>query len=396
MKRSQLKGLTTEIVTPVLQISSSRASISFARAAFLLSIILNSLFCVPSFAKVTADVAKLVRAFDLGKGDVALCYDQKPAFVFAPTDIDGTHAIKIVSFDGEEREIFRVSGKIISSTLSCSDDGKVIAFVRSNASSGDYALTIIGEGTVSEYRMANWTLGYPIEGGRSLLSEDGHGVALPSPPEHVSGPDIISDMRLFVYSEGKTFFSGDLLIHDHGKQIEGLSFTKGKWDRKFVIGKDPSLFLEHAGGCLGRTIALAAFNESNESSKIYDLSSGKFQKPVWLKKPGFSGSVGSDLVAGAGYDRCVYAVQGRGRLTNYVKGFAVVDRTGVVSFAVPNGLASQKTNYSLANFHIAIAKDGCHVLASIFEHQPKSDEDLLGIPTRVIVLRRPASSLLCQ
>ena len=366
------------------------------RAIFFLHVLICGSLGVAANA---TESVRLFKQFDLGNGDVVLCYDKDPAFVFAPTDSHTTSSIKLVSFDGAQKEILKVAGGVLPDSLSCSDDGKTIAFVRKNEASQDYGLFIIKEGVVSEYRLSFWADEYPIEGTRSLLSEDGHGIALPGNPSHVGGPDVIGDMSLFVYENGKPFFVNNGMLFDHGKALESLSFDGKAWQRTFIIEKDPSVFLEQAGLCLDRTIALATADEAEKPGKLYDLTSGGFQKPAWLDSSHLVARAmrfGSGLVAASGYNRCLYLVERWATKHFDLKGLAAVERAGVSVFAVPKGLSGNGEETTLASRRIGLTKDGCYVLASTYVRQPQTNQDWHDAATHAVVLQLRGSSRACQ
>jgi hypothetical protein len=346
-----------------------------------------------------AESVKLFKQFDLGKGDAVLCYDKDPAFVFASTSSSTTSSIKLILFDGRQEEIVSINGGILPDSLSCSDDGRTIAFVREKGSSQDFGLFIIKDGAISEYNFKNWADEYPIEGTRSLLSEDGRGIALPGSPSHVSGPDIIRQMHLFVYENGKPFFVNDALLFDRGTTLESLSFDGSMWKRMFIVEKDPSLFLEQAGLCFDRLIALASADEADKPGKIFDLTSGKFQKPDWPDASQViarTKQLGNALVAGASYNRCFYVVEKW--VTNHfdLKALAVIEHGSASVFIVPNDLTGNREGTTLASRRIGITKDGCYVLASTYLRQPQANRDWHDAGTHAVVLQLRGNSPICH
>lgn len=341
---------------------------------------------------------RVLKTFALGKGDAVLCYDQEPAFLFASTESDGPNSVRLFSLDGGQREIARITGKIVPSSLSCSDDGKVVAFVGGNAAKANLSLFIVRDGATSEYRLDRWSSKYPIEGTHSLLSEDGQAIALPSSPVHVSGPDVLRNMKLFVYADGKTFFSGELLIHDQEELVEALSFQNGSWDRKFAIAKESGTFIREAGRCADRTIALFAENESDKPGQIYDISSGRLEKPAWFSGSNFSKKTrehGSGITPGSNFNHCVYAVQ-RWASTHFDLQAVVVFDSAGVGFFVPKGPTVGNQGATLAQHQISIAKDGCHLLASTYIRQPRSYEELESEGVQVILAHLRSNSKSCQ
>lgn len=378
--------------------------------AFVTTILLVALFSAHFLSisdalaedlRSNSGVIQLERVFPLGKGSFVSCYTDNPSFIFALGNLDGINSIRFVPFDGPPTDLFGFSGKIVSPTLSCSDDGKTIAFVRKGAGNTDYDLIIIKSGVPSLYRLGHWTTFFPIVGTTSLLSEDGDAIALPANPEHISGPDIIRSMRLFVY-DGKAFFSNGSIIHDSGMAIEQLSFEDGQWARHAVIDKNPSLFVEQAGYCFGHTIAVVQVDESNESARLYDITHGKlaslppeFSSVVRLNDRG-SGAM-SPIASASQYGRCVYLF---GKFEEEIPRFtltdvATVDRTGATVYAVPTGLVANGEGITLESFRVGLTKDGCNLLISTYPKQPNAPQDYGG-EGHVLVLKLKNSRGTCN
>jgi len=344
--------------------------------------------------------ANLLKAFELGTGDAVFCYDVRPAFVFALTGVDGPHGILLVPFDGEATEIFNISGKILAGTLSCSDDGQTIAFVRENGETDGFDLFIVKSGIASQYHLSAWSSAFPIEGTTSLLSEDGAGIALPAKPIHVAGPDVIQKMHSFIY-DGKPYFSNGSLIYDHGRFIQGFSFTGDFWKTHFSISKDPLFFIQQAGYCFGHTIAVGQIEESEDDlEQLYDLTHGRLEK---VRLGGFSDllsrakrmKLGSLLTSASRYDKCIYAFANWESTKYDLKGFAIVERNGAHFYRIQENLTNDGDEITLANFRIGVTKDGCAALVSTYANAPRIGQNHRG-SSHVLALRLAKNSRTCS
>jgi len=366
-----------------------------------IAIIAYAVLATDSFARDALGTVELSKAFDFGKGEAVLCYKEKPAFVFASSGSTAESVVKLVTFEGDQKELYRRSGKLVPGTLSCSDDSATIAAVFEEPPHS-FTLLILKDGSRLKYKLsdlANWPGEFPFEGYRALLSGDGRSIALPATPTHVQGPDVLLGMQLFVYESGKSFFLNGSLLHDQDDKLESLSFKKGAWSRNFVISKSRSLFLQHAGVCMGRTIALAGGDESTNPEKIYDLSDGTLKTPDWPGASRFLGrirAVGSDIVAGASFERCVYAIERWASSHFDLKGIATADLDGTAVYAVPRDLAGNGEETTFANHRIGITKDGCRVLASTYVRQPQANEDWQGLGQRTVILRLRGAPQFCS
>jgi len=112
--------------------------------------------------------------------------------------------------------------------------------------------------------------------------------------------------------------------------------------------------------------------------------------PDWPGASQFLGrirAVGSDIVAGASFERCVYALERWASSHFDLKGIATADRNGMAVYAVPRDLAGNGEETTFANHRIGITKDGCRVLASTYVRQPQTNEDWHGLAQRTVILR---------
>ena len=372
--------------------------VSFVRPGYVLGVwifLASWIFGTNCFASETVDQAKLLRAFDLGKGDAVLCYDRDLAFAFVPTGSTGSNTIKLVSLNGDQKVLFQVTEKIVEHSLSCSGDGTTIALVGENPSKG-FDLFVLREGIASTYHLSNWSNVFPFEGVRSLLSESGHGIALPSQPVHMSGPDVLREMHLFVYpgEDSRVYFANENVVIERKELIEVLSFNGSRWARKLAKAKDPLLYIEQAGSCSDHIIGVFAIDESNSPSQLYDLTSGnltkvrrfdRFQRLI-KKEPK------TNLVGSSDQNQCVYALE---RWDADLTSFVVFDQSGEELFAVPQNLTGTGEVTSLANRRIALSKDGCRVLVNTYVQPPLSGKGFNG-PSQVLVLELRGRKQLCK
>lgn len=344
---------------------------------------------------------ELLKVFPLGKGSAVLCYKDRPSFVFASERPDGKNVVSIVPFDGSPKEILGFYGRTVSSTLSCSADGQTIALVSKSMSGTDYDLFVIRDGSSSRYRLRQWTTFFPIVGTTSLLSEDGDAIALPASPEHISGPDIMRDMRLFVY-EGKAFFANRSIVNDRGATLEQLSPKGNRWERRSKLEKKAALFVEQAGYCFGHTIAVLRVDESSGPARLYDITRGKlsslpaaFSSAVRLT--GDESSARSLVASAAQYGRCVYLFGDyEGEFPRFsLSEIVTVDRDGATIYGMPDDVMGNGQRVTLESFRVGITKDGCRLLISAYPVQPRTPMDHGG-EGQVVVLKLKDSSAACN
>jgi hypothetical protein len=364
-----------------------RNSVGFrvAFAAIVTSLLASAGFCG---AEERFGTARVVKAFEVGPVGAVLCYAELPAFIFARKGQSGGYTIVSLSFDGVERELLHLDGLVSVPSLSCSNDGSVIAVLR-EVPPKSVDLFILKSGVPSQYQLDSWPIN-STRGKTSLLSEDGHSLSLPAEPRLISGPDIIRDMRLFVYSSGNTFFLEDRIVYDREASIEILSNSIGKWKPDSVIPKKSSMYVNSVGHCSGRTLALIA-DETTERSDVYELSQGKLEKASGIEtrglespRPGF----GSIYAGSSDFGQCIYAVTKRtspGDIHSPLRGFVVAGRNGSRAYRLVPTSDAPTDLVTLSGNRISITKDGCEALISAFVREPRVPQ--FTLPQRVLLFK---------
>jgi len=216
----------------------------------------------------------------------------------------------------------------------------------------------------------------------------------------VSGPDIIARMKLFVYDDGNTFFSGEKLVHDRETTIESLAGSGSKWVVESVIPKEPSKYINEVSHCFGRTLAIVA-DEQAERNEILELAGDSLSKPSWLKvAAGANGTKAKELIyaASSDSDRCILAVI-RPKAVNIpygpLRAFSVIDAGGPKSFSLSTSAPTKGAEaIQLSSARIGITKDGCFAVATAFVHEPKIPQ--FTLPQHVLLFRLSGTQNACN
>ena len=199
-----LGELSRRLLTPALFLAAALRDCWRHVAAILVG---SALVAAPVAAAQSPPVleAQIIRTFDVAPF-IVMCYAQTPKFVYVVNRKTGT-TIEEMSFDGARKTLAEFPRPLNESSLSCSSDGSTIAVMDIGSS-----LYFIKDGALSEYHFGGAVL--PAFAPNGILSEDGKTIVLPETAIHVSGEDILRDMRALIVHEGSTFvLSGKAYVY---------------------------------------------------------------------------------------------------------------------------------------------------------------------------------------
>jgi hypothetical protein len=334
-------------------------------------------FCYSVTAEPVTLSATVILTFDF-QGKVRFCYDQVPEIIYFQHD-GKTELTDIVarSIDGRVRTIAQFPGFGVERSLSCSVDGSTIA-----ALGGDEDhLYIVRASQVSVYKFDS-SLMYSVAGQYSLLSPDGSMISVPGEPIHVSGPDVLRQMK-FLRTERYVFFENGAAYVDEDRSIDLYQYSDDGWKKQRSIAK-PAGFAVHEISRCGSHI-LASISDDNDF-RFLTLDEQTTGGVDWLNRIGVRGLLGAfnDLKAiDGGYGRCIFPLSPKRDVRHPLLGIATFDNESTQRFSIEGPLLA------LSDDEIRLSKDGCYALFLTFKQIPEIPQFTMRQQAVVLKLAAP-------
>jgi hypothetical protein len=305
--------------------------------------------------------ATIVSAFDF-QGKVRFCYDQQPEFIYFRNTGNGRSAVEARSMDASIRTIFDFPGLGDDNSLSCSVDGSTVAALNTIKD----RLYIYKAPQLSVYKFDRGLL-YSVTGQYSLLSPDGSAIGVPGDPIHVSGPDVLRQMRFF-RTKRNAFFEGGNAYLDEDRSIDLYQYGNDGWRKQRSIAKPAGFSIHEISRCGNRILASLGNSENARFIALDEPSKGRAD---WLKSIGVRSLFGafSDQVEFDGaYGRCVFPLLGMRDGRKIILGIVTFDNEAMQRFTVA------APPLAMSDDDISLSKDGCHALISAFKQVPDIPE----------------------
>ncbi|KRQ17117.1 hypothetical protein AOQ71_02650 [Bradyrhizobium manausense] len=319
--------------------------------------------------------ARIVASFDF-RGKVRFCYDHDPAIIHFEYDKEKNLTdIRSRSINGDVRTIFQFTGTGDERSLSCSQDGSTIA-----ALDGDrQRLFVLRDAQASIYRFGV-PLVYSVIGKYSLLSPDGSTIGVPGVPVHVSGPDVLSRMRLFPPDKSKdVFFEDGEAYVDEAGSIDVYSYSDG-WKKKRSMRKPGEYFyVREVARCGSRTVISLSDDKRSRFGTLDENLSGRAD---WLARIGVRNLLAtfSDVVSiDGGYGRCVFPLLRKHDVRGVLQEIVSFGDDGVRRFKI------EGAPLAMSDDEIRLSKDGCYALFGAFKRIPEVPQ--FTMPQQAVVLR---------
>jgi len=310
------------------------------------------------------------------QGIARFCYDQNLAIVFFRYDQSNRKSLVVTKgLDGQERVIAEFPGNPNERSISCSEDGKTIAALDGQRKT----LFVAHNASKSLYRFSRY-YAYSITGMRSLLAPYGGGISLPEIPELLSGPDLLKEMKVFIFENGdRTFFEMDNMYLDSDKEIIKYRHSDDGWKSGEKFDKPSNFYVRDIARCAKRDIATLS---DDETARFMVLESRHIDGQDWLHNIGVRRilqNYRATIVITGSYGHCafpLYSLRSRGLVA---EGVIRVDSQGLTKFVFP------EPRVGLANDEVLFSKDGCYVLVRMFAQVP--DVAQFTLPQKVRLLR---------
>jgi hypothetical protein len=334
----------------------------------------------PVTAKPVISTATIVSSFDF-QGlyrSVQFCYDQQPEFIYFRKTDSGKTAVESRFIDGRTTTLFELPGPGDENSLSCSVDGSTIAALNTTQD----RLYILKASQLSIYKFDRG-LFFSVRSSHSLLSPDGSTISVPGDPIHVSGPDVLKQMR-FLKTKTKVYFEGGSAYLDEDRSIDLYQYGDDGWKRQRSIAKPAGFYVNEISRCGSRV--LASLGDDN-NARFLSLDEPSKGRADWLKSIGVRGLLGafSDHVKiGGAYGRCVFPLLGTRDVRNIILGIVTFDNEATHRFSIA------ASPLSMSDDDIHLSKDGCHALISAFKQVPNIPEFTMAQQT--ILLKLGASA----
>jgi hypothetical protein len=308
--------------------------------------------------------ATIVSAFDFQgfQGTVRFCYDQQPEFIYFRKTDRGQTAVESRSIDGRTTTLFELPSPGDENSLSCSVDGSTIATLNTTQD----RLYIFKTSQLSIYKFDRGLL-YSVRGQYSLLSPDGSAISVPGDPIHVSGPDILKQMR-FLRTKSDAFFESGNAYVDEDRSIDLYQYGNDGWKKQRSIAKPAGFYVNEISRCGSRVLASLGDDNNARFISLDELSKGRAD---WLKGIGVRGLFGAfsdQLKIGGAFDRCVLPLFGMRDGRKIILGIVTFDNEAMQRFSIA------APPLSLSDDTISLSKDGCHALISTFKRVPDVPE----------------------
>jgi hypothetical protein len=330
----------------------------------------------PVKAKPLILPATIVSAFDF-HGKVRFCYDQVPEIIYLQHDRK-TDLTDIVarSIDGRVRTIAQFPGFGDEPSLSCSVDGSTIATLDRDRAH----LYIFKASQVSIYKFDRRLI-YNVAGPYSLLSPDGSMISVPGEPIHVSGPDILRQMK-FLRTERNVFFESGNAYVDEDRSIDLYQYGDDGWKKQRSIAKPPDFGVNEISRCGSHVVASLLDDEDFRFLALDEPATGGID---WLNRIGVRGLLKAfnHLVPiDGGYGRCVFPLTPKRDVRHPLLGIATFDNESMQRFSIAGPLLAHSDD------EIRLSKDGCYALFMAFKRVPEIPQ--FTMPQQAVVLKLAA------
>lgn len=208
-------------------------------------------------------------------------------------------------------------------------------------------------------------------------------ISVPGEPIHVSGSDVLMQMRFLKTEIGEdVFFEGGDAYVDKDRRIDLYRYSDDGWKRQGSTAKPPGFDVHEISRC-GRQILASLGNDYVSRFLTLDQQSG----PVdWLSRIGvrsllkaFSSLVRID----GGYGQCVFPLLAKRDVRNVLLGIVTFDNERMQRFAI------EGPPLALSDHKIGLSKDGCYVLFSAFKQVPEIPEFTMRQQAIVVKLAAP-------
>jgi hypothetical protein len=273
--------------------------------------------------------------------------------------------------------LFEFPGQGDPRSLSCSVDGSIIAALNSEQ---DH-LYIFKASQLSVYEFVPRHI-FSVTGMYSLLSPDGSMISAPGEPTHVSGPDVLRQMRFLKAQFGeRVFFGGGYAYLDEDRMIDVYQYIDG-WRRLRSITKPPGFGVQEISQCGSHLVA--SLSDDNYS-RFLALDEKPTVRADWLRHIGFETLLRafSDLVEiDGGYGRCVFPLLPGRDVRKILMGVVTFDDQGLLRFSI------EGSPLAISEDEIGLSKDGCYVSLMAFKQVPKIPE--FTMPQQAVVLKLAA------
>jgi hypothetical protein len=330
----------------------------------------------PAQAKPVILPATIVSAFDF-HGRLRFCYDQAPEMIYLQHD-GKTDLTDIVarSIDGRVRTIGQFPGFGDERSLSCSADGSTIAALNDDH---DH-LYIFKASDVSVYKFDHHLM-YSVAGQHSLLSPDGSMIGAPGDPIHVSGPDILKQMK-FLRTKRYVFFEGGNAYVDEDRSIDLYQYKEDGWKKQRSIAKPANFYVTEISQCGSHM--LASLGDDN-NSRFLALDEPSRGRADWLGGVGVKSVLRTfnDLLSIAGgYGRCAFPLTPRRDGRKPLLGIVTFDNERMQRFSI------EGPQLAFSDDIVRLSKDGCYALFLTFKQVYEIPQ--FTLPQQAVVLKLAA------
>jgi hypothetical protein len=331
----------------------------------------------PVAAKTAIRPATVVSAFDF-QNRVRFCYDQRPEYIYLHNADNGRTAVVARSLDGQTRTLFELPGFGDDNSLSCSTDGSTIAVLDMHQ---DY-MFIFRAAQVSIYKFDR-DLFYSVRGESSLLSPDGSTVSAPGDPTHVSGPDVLKQMRFLRTDRLQdAWFAGDGAYVSNEHSIDVYQNGDEGWKKQRSVSLPADFGVNEISRCGDRILVSLG---DDEKTRFITLDEPPKGRDDWLAKMGVTDLLRkfkSFVKVHGAYGRCVFALVGKRDIRNVLLGIVIFDGERMQRFSIaPRPLA-------ISGDEISLSKDGCYALVTAFKRVYDVPE--FTFPQQAVLLKLPA------
>jgi hypothetical protein len=207
-------------------------------------------------------------------------------------------------------------------------------------------------------------------------------ISAPGEPTHVSGPDVLRQMKFPKAKYGeRVFFDGGYAYIDEDRTIGTYRHIDG-WKRLRSIAKPAGFGVQEISRCGSRLVA--SLSDDNHS-RFFALDEQPVARADWSRRIGFETLLRSfnDLVEiYGGYGRSVFPLLPRRDMRKLLLGVVTFDDRRHLRFSI------EGPPLAISDDEIGLSKDGCYASLMAFKQVPKIPE--FTMPQQAVVLKLAA------
>jgi hypothetical protein len=331
------------------------------------------------FANARPPIVKTIWTIDYS-GEARFCYGSEISIIYLVYDeVAAKTSIVRKGLDGRVDSVGEFPGSPSSRSLSCSDDGKTIA-----ALDGENRFLYLSRaGRHSLYQLSRyWAYGFP--GIHPLLSPDGDSIVLPEAPQHISGDDLLAEMKIFLIKDARSvFFIGSDVLAESGDAMVRYGYVDRDWKATTSIQKPADFDVSEIAACGSHVVASLS---DDETAKFLLLNEAAPMQDDWLTKIGIRKlfkRYRTTLTIMSSFGRCAFPLYPVDRAPWLGRGFVTFDDGGMQEYSFPAPIVA------ITDREILLSRDSCFALVHLFKRLASVPQftmlqrvHLLGLPDK--------------